>query len=84
MPENTGLLSTNLCDPAWGTGGEATSQHAASVRPCARKPHGSKQASRASERDVEIIVGPRGPVIQFRKEKQAERTRHNGRSNSTN
>jgi len=72
MPENTGLLRPHLCGPAQGTGGEATSRHAASVRPSARpcaRPLREGQRGGASERDVKIVLGPNGPVIQFQPKK---------------
>ena len=70
MSVNNGLLSPNLRVPAQGTHQAVPSPHAAFVRPCARNPCCHKQASRAQEEDVVIVVGPQGPRIQFYKPKK--------------
>ena len=69
MATNTGLFTPNHRAPAPGTSQVALLRHAASVRPCARPLRGQGQRGRASERDVKIVLGPNGPVIQFQPKK---------------
>jgi hypothetical protein len=73
MAKNTGLFTLHLRPLVHGTSRAVPLRHAAFVRPCARSLRGQEQRGGASERDVEIVVGPSGPVIQIRKEKTSRK-----------
>ena len=83
MSKNTGLFTPHHRPPASGTSPTVLLRHAGFVRPCARNLRGQEQKGGAGERDVEIVVGPHGPVIQIRKEKTSRKGTQDGRSNST-
>ena len=63
MSVNTGRFTPHPPASACGTHQAVPSPHAAFVRPCARNPCYAKQARRAREEDVVIVVGPQ-PVTQ--------------------
>ena len=65
MSVNTGRFTPHPPASACGTHQAVPSPHAAFVRPCARNPCCHKQASRAREEDVVIVVGPHGAVIEY-------------------
>jgi hypothetical protein len=50
-----------------------TSPHAGFLRACARNVSGKGQGGGTQKRDVEIVVGPNGPTIRFRKDKYKRR-----------
>ena len=83
MATNIGLFTPNLPAPAPGTSQVALLRHAASVRPCARPLRGQGQKGGASERDVKIVVGPHGPVIQIQPKKPCREFDSHGNSDST-
>jgi hypothetical protein len=67
MAKNTGLFTYHLHPLVHGTSRAVPLRHAAFVRPCARSLRGEEQGGGASERDVEIVAGPSGPVIPIHK-----------------
>ena len=79
MAKNTGLFTPHPGVSAWGTNPATLLRHAGFVRPCARNLRGQEQKGGAGERDVEIVVGPHGPVIQIRKEKTSRKGTEDGR-----
>ena len=81
MTTNNGRFCPHLGDSRADTSHAVALRHAASVRPCARSPHGKERSAKTSERsakmsersarspeeNAEIVVGPDGPRIAFRK-----------------
>jgi hypothetical protein len=74
MTTNNGRFCPHLGDSRADTSHAVALRHAASVRPCAPNPHGKERSvktpersARAPEENAEIVVGPDGPRIAFRK-----------------